>query len=339
MTKILGCFVLKYAEPHLPWEIQKIITDNLRSAQLKYLLSKFANKKWDWNFINRFKKYSVKVDCYLIKIMEIYNDQLIMVNISNECEEYVYDMESIIGPKVNTIETWIFSMVCREYKYIDYLIKNVINMDWMSLSYNESIKIEHILNHPYKDWDWYKLSKNKSIKIEYLLKYPVAHLKETERVKGITYLNWDMDGICANPNITIKMIKTHFPNYLQNYDYICLNPNITMKYINTNIAFLTDGNIMCIIKYSKIVMEFLEKYPKYLTLYTNQLSHNPNLTMEFVEKHIDLDWKWDYFICNTNFKFEYLIKFRKLRSIKLSISSILLCTTFSTKQKEFLLSD
>ena len=48
-----------------------------------------------------------------------------------------------------------------------------------------------------------------------------------------------------------------------------------------------------------------------------QISYNPNLTIEFIEKHINKNWDWNNGIFNHSFKKIYEKEFLKLQNFKM----------------------
>lgn len=62
MTKVLGLFAIKYSTfSNLPWEIQSMIVNYLRSSQLEYILSKYPDKLWNWKILSEHPNITMEV--------------------------------------------------------------------------------------------------------------------------------------------------------------------------------------------------------------------------------------------------------------------------------------
>ena len=221
---------------------------------------------------------------------------------------------------------WMLDVIFRQYKFIDILLKQP-NINWKKLSCNVNLNINHTLANPKKPWDWFQLTKRPDIAtLENLLKYSG---------KGKICLDWCSRGIHMNPGITIEMMKKHFPRYLDNMWNLCRNPNITMDMIpswSKTYVYIDNGQINFIIRGSKIVIDFLNKYLVYFKPYIKEASMDPYITMEFIEQNLDKKWDWDLIALNPNVTWKWLCKFHKLANAKWSNTAILL-SSLSTKDK------
>lgn len=138
MTKILGCFVLKYAEPKLPLEMQNMIVKYLRCTQLKYLLGKFPNKEWDWDFIKR-KRY------ILIKN----NIQWIEISLDRNNARWIFRWSTIVMDILNQYP-----------QHFDSFIEEISN--------NWNITMEFVKQNINRDWNWNSVALNPNFTIHWL---------------------------------------------------------------------------------------------------------------------------------------------------------------------------
>ncbi len=69
-------------------------------------------------------------------------------------------------------------------------------------------------------------------------------------------------------------------------------------------------------KHDNTLISLLEKYPAKQSWNWFSISRNPNITMEFIEKHLDKPWDWYGISCNPNITIKdiekHLATFREL---------------------------
>ena len=161
MTKILGCFALKYAEPKLPWEIQSMIVDYLRSTQLEYLIEKY-DVDWDFGFLTSF------VSSNFIKDNRPWNWQSLSIiskiQFIEENISFPWDWNLVSQNKNLTVEfikkhmdkPWDWQEVSTNIKLTT--LDPDIPWSWSGLSLNKSLTGEMFLKHVDKDWNYDRLS-------------------------------------------------------------------------------------------------------------------------------------------------------------------------------------
>ena len=108
-------------------------------------------------------------------------------------------------------------------------------INWKSLSENQSITFQYVLDYPDKPWDWFELSCNKNITFQNVLDYPDKpwDWSGLSYNKNITFQNilyhlekpWDWLALSSNTNITFQNVLDH-PDKPWNSLYICKNNHI-----------------------------------------------------------------------------------------------------------------
>lgn len=111
-----------------------------------------------------------------------------------------------------------------------------------------------VLRYPNKDWDWDKLSENPNISMEFILK--------------LSNKPWNWNYVSKNPNLTMDVID-----------------NLDISMFNIDWVYIAQ---------KPLSMEFIERY---MDKFSNSrcmysISLNPNITTDFIYKHIDKPWNW-----------------------------------------------
>ena len=100
----------------------------------------------------------------------------------------------------------------------------------------------------------------------------------------------------------VKMISEYdIDNFIgdETIKYILNNPKITFSWFSFSCN-------------SKITMDIVEKYIDTIPWDFCGLSDNPNLTIEFIAKHLDKNWRWDYVSYNPNITMDIIEKYINL---------------------------
>jgi len=129
----------------------------------------------------------------------------------------------------------------------------------------------------------------------YLYNYMRCNLSKNENItmedihKNMD-IEWDwMGGVSKNPNLTLDFVRKHIDKQWWSFYDIAMNRNITMKNISDNIDLFID-------------VPYIWSY----------ISMNPNLTIEFVKKHIDKEWCWFNITVNENITMDDIYKNKEL---------------------------
>lgn len=223
-------------------------------------------------------------ESYLWKIMKPSRDEYVQLLTQEEtkwrrwCQNYTQLVDHGI---------WVEPLVIPEFQPIGVVFKKnsqnrlcVVSMDfdnflrdnidkswdWIGLSENPNITIEHVLAYPDKNWNWYTLSKNPNITLEHVLAHPE--------------LNWNWYALSENPNITFDQVLAHPKLKWEWNEYeVSRNPNITLDHVLAHPE---------------------NKWSWY------GLSKNPNITFDQVLAHPNKPWNWDGVSQNSNITRTYV---------------------------------
>ena len=152
---------------------------------------------------------------------------------------------------------------------LDFFDNLVVKYKYFYYSKNPNLTSDYILKHKNEDWNWgaWGISSNPSISLE-LLTLPRA---------------WDYSFLSSNPAITEEYVR-HNMDRRWNIERLVTNPSISREFLR-EIQFIPNENY-----YYYVTPEELEKegFPNMTIWY--ELSSNPNITPEFIEKYIDKPW-------------------------------------------------
>jgi hypothetical protein len=194
---------------------------------------------------------------------------------------------------------------------IELILKYPIDWDWYQLS--STVPIEYIINYPHFPWEWSRISANPSININFIIEHFNEQLDWDciSSNKGIMFkdiidnldLPWHWDNISLNPNITFNDVINNL-NYNWNFENLCGHPNFTIQNILQliDINELTEEHINNLSLNPNITPDIIEKYPNIRWSYLN-LSLNPSITLDYILKTFDNEWEWNYLPFNPNIDF------------------------------------
>lgn len=155
--------------------------------------------------------------------------------------------------------------------------------DWNALSANKHLTIEFISKHIDKSWHWGILSGN-----------PAITLSDIENTIHDARYRWHHKSLSSNPNITIEFVKK-YPNGVNRKGWYWMvlskNKGISITDIDANLDLPWVWKNVYI--NPNFTVEHAEKYKeKDEKHFYAMFSSNPNLTEEFVSKHINESWNW-----------------------------------------------
>lgn len=221
------------------------------------------------------------------------------------------------------------TMVSNPYLTIDF-VKKHSKINWGTESYvlsqNKGITMKDIEDNPKIQWNYDAIYLNPNLTVDFLKR--ILYLYEGGRIylgthawvaisknanitmKDIEYTlhderyKWQWKGISKNPNLTIEFIKKYMnsdgtvlgPQGEPSWHDITQNPGISMDDIVSH-PELPWRKWDIIVQNPNYTVEYAEKYielnggnpPRDFFYY---FSGNPNLTPEFVDKYIDGGWDW-----------------------------------------------
>jgi len=121
-----------------------------------------------------------------------------------------------------------------------------------------------------------------------------------EVIENTTHLGfmWDLHGISANPNMTLDIIQNHTPPGCWDALGLSKNINITWEYVLNNLNL--NWYMFILSFHPNITLDIIDSYPHPPCGDWSwaRISRNPNLTLEYVLAHPDVDWDWNA-LCET----------------------------------------
>ncbi len=192
-------------------------------------------------------------------------------------------------------------------------------INWELISANPNVTLDYIDEHPEKPWDWRGISSNVNLTIKYIDENPekpwnwsVISYNKNISIEDIIYkphYSWDWNNISSNPALTMACVEKykdspwnmflvsqnmslkkghleplhlymdtiHYSGPPTNVNWSA--KNIHLHYIETHLDYING-----LIKNQNFI-----NFKKYYECW-GQISNNPNLTIDFVLKHIDNPW-------------------------------------------------
>lgn len=253
---------------------------------LEKTVKKYPFKPWNWDYLTVNANISIDFILKTLKNKKFkWNIKLILKN-PNATLEIVEANFKKVKWCMNKLSRMITVDFHDRHPELEYV--------WGlgGLSNNPNITPEFVKMYPDKDWDYglYGLSRNPNMDLEFFLQNKLSDPS-------------------LNPNCSIEMVD-HFKARLS-YPLLSkyINPEIVDHYITKKERKNWNFNTLSINK--KLNHEFVEKYihedfdwtvinidfeswkniPDIAKIWKG-LSSNPNITLEFIENHIDM--QWDY---------------------------------------------
>jgi hypothetical protein len=184
-------------------------------------------------------------------------------------------------------------------EYINRHFERHIEDDCFCNSTNPRLTMEIVKKYPSHLFNFFQVAQNKNIT-----------LKDIEENLN---LPWDWNGISLNPNLTIDFIKKYKdrdwswyyistnnvftpkdvndnPDIRWDYRGLSYNSSITQDFVFQNKD--KDWDMICLSANSVISSRFIEEHKSDFKWCMSSVSINPNVDMDFIERHIN--WKWDY---------------------------------------------
>lgn len=275
MSKVFGCFVLKYAEPQLPWEIHEMIVSYLQSTQLLYLIERCPNCNWEWKYISDldvFQKYPKKDwDYGLLSENANLTVDIIKKHPNKFHLWYLSERASIDDIENNIDLDWVCSSIAKNPNLTAGFIKKYSDekiIDWYNFRYFENFSLETIEKNP--DIPWCRCAHNTLLTI-----------------KDIEKHNEDCDWYYLSRVLPIDVIKRNLDKPIK-WDLLPYNQTLTMEFIEDAIDAELWGWDQCHVlsKHKNLTMEFVEKYI-HKKWDWNGLCNHSNITPKFIRNHIN----------------------------------------------------
>lgn len=263
-----------------------------------------SNKyRWDWGELSHYLPITLKIfEKYISSwnYFRLSHNCSITIEIISKYKSLGWDWE-VISCNPN-----ITMKIVEEYKNLPW--------SWEAFSWNPNITMDFIKKHPENNkitYNYNYISCNPGITMDIVESYR-DEVDMQYRNNELSVI-WDWDGLSENPNLTSEFIikysdKLNWMKLLYNkalkldvienlmnselrhklnFDKLSRNPNITIEFVEK----YYDG-IMCIYFwdwaalsfYLKLTDELIEKYKDKLSICN--LSYNPSVTLELVEKYL-----------------------------------------------------
>lgn len=249
------------------YEYQYLISTNTR-IKMEDIINN-PDKPWAWNLLSQNKG---------IKIEDVINNS----DLPWDWKE-ISKRDDITGDIVinNSSLPWDWYSVSRISTItIDDIINNYeLPWNWYWITYNPSITFNDIISNLELPWDWRSVSEKPNIKLEYI----INNLE----------LPWDWDNISENPSIKMKDIVNN-PKLPWNWSNVIFNPTLSFNFVKSNL----EKKIL----HNKIPKESWSDISANVTMGDiinnpnkpwdfSHISMNPNLTLSFLFKYLNLDHK------------------------------------------------
>jgi hypothetical protein len=167
---------------------------------------------------------------------------------------------------------------------------------WRGITSNPKITYELIKANPHIEWCWHAICLNKRISLDDLLSEP-----------AITRIN----DIIASPHITPEMVPIiqAMPKFNQSstladaYYVYSLNKSLPIEYVIANPQLPWNWDcISCHPDLTVDVIDTINTSRAHIPWSAVNLSFkNRSLTVDFVRRHIDWEWNWNYLSMNPSF--------------------------------------
>lgn len=178
------------------------------------------------------------------------------------------------------------------------IIKQNIEKPWnyYEVSLNPNLTWEFIDDHREKKWNWSFISQHKCVTLDIIkhnqdnqsYKWCRYHMSKNgnitwEMIQSNPDINWDLNGFCLNPNITLDIVKSIEPNM----------PDYYWKTLSSN---------------RSLTWDFVKTFPNKYWCW-EKLSCHPNITMEIFEANRNYPWNIYWLHLNKNFDLHVAKKF------------------------------
>ena len=197
-----------------------------------------------------------------------------------------------------------------------------------TISRNESLTITFLEKYLDDKWDWYELSQNKAIPLDYIDK--TAHIGKYK---------WVWSEVANHPLMTEEFVKKYKHKSL-NFDFnfnTCLELHkcLSDRYVEENLSnkikhghstlaqtrsitfllripniYYNDYQLALNENISLELIELIIQKNNFIeNIFWENLSQNPIITPDFVEKYIDKQWSWKHLSTNPSITFEFIEKY------------------------------
>jgi hypothetical protein len=178
--------------------------------------------------------------------------------------------------------------------------------DYGYISKNPNITWDIVKSNPDKDWSFATLCTNPSISLDIILSNPYFNWGyyfqsrddvTWDVIKANPDIQWDYSQLGHKPSITWDIIQAN-PDKNWNYENISKNPNITWDIIQANPD--KEWNYTCLSQNPNITWDIVQTNPDKNWKY-NSMWKNPNITPDIIESNPDKKWISTRFFTSSDF--------------------------------------
>lgn len=186
---------------------------------------------------------------------------------------------------------------------------------WTRASENPNLTVDFVNAHPEKPWDYKKLSMHPMITREFVLE----NANNTDANKQLSFIllssntsididlvlelqdkDWFWKDVAKNPSISPSYLFTH-PTLPWKLEHLVQNPNINEDDIPIIRTKLEGAN------------------PEYSEEVWKRLSKHPNITIEYMLRHPEIKWNWNFASDNPNIRWQHVLDHPDKRWSKLIV--------------------
>lgn len=302
VTNHLQTLVMRY--PFMNWEWHELSYNP--SITMEFIKDHIDDYNWNWMYVSENPNLTIQ---FILDHIQYVNNKNIILDWYSISRNKGISFEDIKLHINNPNLKWNHDELSRNLSITLIDIENDtnnhgisqlgINWDWRIISGREDLTEVFVRSHINIDWDWEALSYNESLSLEFIELYFDKFTFPTLQ-----------EGLSHNPNLTLKFILTHLYNINDahiewDWSVIWCNKNITLTDIE---LYIDNPNIdrRYISRNPNITMEFIESHLNDFRYMWNWqvISNHPNLTMDFIKSHLtDIKWDWLGISGNQSIKF------------------------------------
>lgn len=188
---------------------------------------------------------------------------------------------------------------------VEHLVKwNATSLQWENFSGNRNFQFQNVLDYPDKAWNWCKISQHPNVTPKHIIDNPDLPWKwdfvsqneniTLEFVMSMLDKKWYWKLLSCHTKITIEEIISNL-QFPWDWKFVSQNPNIRIKHIVDNPTLPWEWSKL--VQHDKIKVSDIFEHNElpwgvsqasYDVLYN--ISFNPNLTLEDIEAHPEIDW-------------------------------------------------
>ncbi len=245
-------------------------------------IRKSTHRAWTWKWWNWLMKYE-----YIFN-----NDEDMWQRIS----KHPYTTMEIIAANPSKPWDWDKGISLNPNLTLEFIIANPNKpWDWDNISRNPGITRHDVEAHPELPWNWLAISNNTNP--SFTMDFFAANMDKPLCWTGLSYhpqltiefvkthldKPWNWPDISQNPAISLSDITTN-PELPWNWLWMPYNPNVTPEFVPTIESHCDDQDM-----HGKL---------------WNRLSHNDNLTSDFIYENRNKPWSWSILLKYHKFSLE-----------------------------------